>query len=79
MNFYGKILLIEQKTEFRSDFGLNDIAFCSSRLGGHLKERGISFEDTIEIEYVERFPSPEPQDCLLHDDWVSAVHTRNNW
>lgn len=53
--------------------------FLRNRLGGHLKERGVSFEDTIEIEYVERFPSPEPQDCLLHDDWVSAVHTRNNW
>ncbi len=55
------------------------VRMCRNRLGGHLKERGISFEDTIEIEYVERFPSPEPQDCLLHDDWVSAVHTKNNW
>lgn len=53
--------------------------YVSNRLGDHLKERSISFEDTIEIEYVERFPAPEPQDCLLHDDWVSAVHTRDNW
>uniref|UniRef100_A0A1S4J4Q8 Ribosome biogenesis protein WDR12 homolog n=1 Tax=Culex quinquefasciatus TaxID=7176 RepID=A0A1S4J4Q8_CULQU len=45
----------------------------------HLKERDVSFEDTVELEYVERYPAPEPQDCLLHDDWVSAVEARDNW
>lgn len=50
-----------------------------SRLGDHLRDRSISFEDTIHIEYVERFPAPEPQDCLLHDDWVSAVQTRDQY
>lgn len=53
--------------------------FCRDKLGDHLKEKSISFEDVIEIEYVERFPAPEPKDCLLHDDWVSAVSTFNNW
>lgn len=53
--------------------------FLRIRLGYHLKEKCISFEDIIEIEYVERFPAPEPQDCLLHDDWVSAVNTRDKW
>lgn len=53
--------------------------FLKQKLGDHLKERLISFEDTIEIEYVERFPAPEPQDCLLHDDWVSAVQTNDKW
>lgn len=53
--------------------------FCRTRLSDHLKERSISFEDTIEIEYVERFPVPEPQECLLHDDWVSAVETHGKW
>lgn len=48
-------------------------------LGDHLKERSVSFEDVIEIEYVERFPVPEPQDCLLHDDWVSAVQCLDKW
>lgn len=51
----------------------------STKLSAHLKERSISFEDVIEVEYVERFPAPEPQDCLLHDDWVSAVHTHEKW
>ncbi|XP_055386514.1 ribosome biogenesis protein WDR12 homolog [Condylostylus longicornis] len=53
--------------------------YLKSNLGDHLKERGISFEDIINIEYVERFPAPEPQDCLLHDDWVSAVKTQDKW
>lgn len=53
--------------------------FVRSRLGDHLRERSVSFEDTIHIEYVERYPAPEPQDCLLHDDWVSAVQTRDKY
>lgn len=44
-----------------------------------MKEREVSFEDIIEIEYVERFPAPEPQDCLLHDDWVSAIQAYDDW
>lgn len=78
-NFYGKWILFRITKQFASAAKRCDSFHLRSRLGGHLKERGVSFEDTIEIEYVERFPSPEPQDCLLHDDWVSAVHTRNNW
>ncbi|XP_055917422.1 ribosome biogenesis protein WDR12 homolog [Eupeodes corollae] len=45
----------------------------------HAKNNNFSFENVIEIEYVEKYPAPEPQDCLLHDDWVSAVKTRGNW
>lgn len=58
---------------------LNACKLYRTRLSDHLKERSISFEDTIEIEYVERFPVPEPQECLLHDDWVSAVETHGKW
>lgn len=53
--------------------------YLRGRLCDHLREKAISFEDAIEIEYVERFPAPEPQDCLLHDDWVSAVKTCGKW
>jgi len=53
--------------------------FLKASLGKHLKEREVSFEDIIEIEYVERFPAPEPQDCLLHDDWVSAIEANGEW
>ena len=53
--------------------------FLKYSLGKHLKERDVSFEDIIEIEYVERFPAPEPQDVLLHDDWVSAIQANGDW
>lgn len=53
--------------------------FLKTSLGKHLKERDVSFEDVVEIEYVERFPAPEPQDCLLHDDWVSAIQANGEW
>lgn len=64
------------KVEF--DFLLNG-EFVKIPLGQHLKEREISFEDTVNLEYVERYPAPEPQDCLLHDDWVSAVQAKDDW
>lgn len=44
-----------------------------------MKDRDVSFEDIVEIEYVERFPAPEPQDCLLHDDWVSAIQANGEF
>lgn len=53
--------------------------FLKVKLWEHLKERFISLEDAIQVEYVQRFPSPEPQDCLLHDDWVSAVAMNDKW
>lgn len=36
--------------------------FLKATLGKHLRDRSVSFEEIIEIEYVERFPAPEPQD-----------------
>lgn len=48
-------------------------------LSEHLQEKQASTEDTLEIEYLERFPAPRPKDCLMHDDWVSAAHTTRDW
>ncbi|XP_019873102.1 ribosome biogenesis protein WDR12 homolog [Aethina tumida] len=45
----------------------------------HLQERNVSSETTVDIEYVERTPAPEPQDSILHDDWVSSVKTLDKW
>lgn len=42
-------------------------------------ERGVSTEEVINVEYVEKYPPPEPQDCLIHDDWVSAVAVCEKW
>lgn len=39
----------------------------------HLQERGLSAEALIEIEYLERTPAPEPQESILHEDWVATI------
>lgn len=53
--------------------------FLRTSLSEHLAEKDISTEDTIDVEYVEKYPPPEPQDCLIHDDWVSAVAVCDKW
>lgn len=68
----------ENDNVFEFDFLVKG-EFLKQSLGKHLKEREVSFEDIIEIEYVERYPAPEPQDCLLHDDWVSALQANDKW
>lgn len=45
----------------------------------HLRERGRSTEATVDIEYLLRTPAPEPQDSLLHDDWVSGIQVAGKW
>ncbi|XP_075237512.1 ribosome biogenesis protein WDR12 homolog [Lycorma delicatula] len=50
-----------------------------SQLSEHISDRGLSAESVITVEYFEKLPSPEPEDCLLHDDWVSAVHLKGKW
>lgn len=41
----------------------------------HLQERNISSEAILEIEYIERTPAPDPQNSILHDDWVASIKT----
>ncbi|XP_013787235.1 ribosome biogenesis protein WDR12 homolog [Limulus polyphemus] len=44
-----------------------------------LDKKEISNETVIEIEYFERYPTPTPQDSLVHDDWVSGVQACKDW
>ncbi|XP_033335271.2 ribosome biogenesis protein WDR12 homolog [Megalopta genalis] len=53
--------------------------FLRSSLLDHITEKSVSTEDVINVEYIEKYPPPEPQDCLIHDDWVSAVAVREKW
>jgi len=43
------------------------------------QESKVGVEEIVEVEYVESFPPPEPQDSLMHDDWVSAVDATHEW
>ncbi|XP_057668631.1 ribosome biogenesis protein WDR12 homolog [Diorhabda carinulata] len=45
----------------------------------HLQERNVSTETTIDIEYLERTPAPEPKNSLLHDDWICGIETLDKW
>jgi ribosome biogenesis protein len=68
----------EMYTEVEFDFLVKG-EFLKKSLHSHLKERDTSFEEVIDIEYVERFPAPEPLDVLLHDDWVASISTLNDY
>ncbi|XP_001602606.2 ribosome biogenesis protein WDR12 homolog [Nasonia vitripennis] len=67
---------VSQEVEF--DF-LVCSEFLRTSLAEHIAERGVSIEDVIDVEYIEKHPPPEPQDCLIHDDWVSAVAVCEKW
>lgn len=53
--------------------------FLRTPLAEHIADRGVFTEEVIDVEYVEKHPLPEPKDCLIHDDWVSAVAVCNKW
>ncbi|XP_011502838.1 PREDICTED: ribosome biogenesis protein WDR12 homolog isoform X1 [Ceratosolen solmsi marchali] len=53
--------------------------FLRTSLIEHIIERAISIEEVINVEYIVKHPPPEPQDCLIHDDWVSAVSMCEKW
>ncbi|RZF45155.1 hypothetical protein LSTR_LSTR007118 [Laodelphax striatellus] len=60
------------------DFAISSVLLRQA-LDKHISEVGLSTENIIDIEYFEKFPSPEPEDCLMHDDWVSSVQVRGDW
>lgn len=53
--------------------------FLRTSLAEHIEERKISTEDVINIVCIEKLSSPQPKDCLIHDDWVSAIAINGKW
>lgn len=74
--------MIPESTDVKNNIEF-DFLVCSqflhTSLSEHILERNISTEEVIVVEYVEKYPPPEPQDCLIHDDWVSAVAVCEKW
>lgn len=45
----------------------------------HLKEHNVSTEVTIDVEYLERTSAPEPENSVLHDDWIGTIKASDKW
>lgn len=74
----GSLDVISLSSQLEFDFLLLN-EYLKGRLSDHLREKAISSEDNIVLEYVEKYPPPEPLDSLLHDDWVAAVQMCDKW
>lgn len=71
-------LLTESRTEHTTPIEFDFIVegeLLRTTVIEHLQEKAISTESTVNIEYVQRTPPPEPEDSILHDDWISGIHT----
>lgn len=68
----------DTKGEIEFDF-LVCSQFLRTSLSDHVADKDVSTEDVVDVQYVEKYPPPEPQDCLIHDDWVSAVAVCDKW
>lgn len=67
----------ESERSLRFDFLINGV-YLKDTLDKHLTKYNLSTESVVEIEYVEKHPTPRPDNFLLHDDWVSSVSVSEN-
>ncbi|XP_060081166.1 ribosome biogenesis protein WDR12 homolog [Ylistrum balloti] len=67
----------EETAHVDFDFLING-EFLRITLSKHLEAKDLSTEETLMVEYMQRHPSPKPEDTMLHNDWVSCVRGSNS-
>ena len=55
------------------DFYINDRVVTTSLQKFIESNQDVKTESVIEIEYVERYPPPEPIDTNVTEDWISSI------